>query len=103
MNLCKKSGKKQTGMMSLTTLPGIRWTVDQSGIVLINENSGESCFAGYPEAALWDLMQRGYSFAKIVELFSSIIMENEAIAEEIAAVTFRRWIEQGFLSGVDHG
>jgi hypothetical protein len=76
--------------------PGVRWAVEEDGILL---DDGAGCIAkvGYPDAAVWDFMVRGYRYGQLVELMTHIAGLDEAAAGELVGECLERWAEGGVL------
>ncbi len=82
--------------------PSVRWAVEMYGIFLINEHTGRSGFLGYPQAALWDLMTRNYSYAQTLRVFQAITSLQVNDAERLIMETLEEWTRSGFLTMVTH-
>jgi hypothetical protein len=76
--------------------PGVRWAVEDDGI-LLDDGAGQVAKLGYPEAAIWDLMARGYRHAKLVELVTHIAGLDATAAGALVAECLRRWTARGVL------
>ena len=77
--------------------PGIGWSVEIRNIILINKLTGSVCNLSYPEAAVWDLISRGYSFDKLVGMLSVISAKDSAEAKRFIVQTVDDLTEEGFL------
>jgi hypothetical protein len=71
--------------------------VEDDGILLIDQRSGRSRRLHDSEAALWDLMSRGYSYVQIVAMISAIGSLPAKGAEQLVRSSLAAWLEEGFL------
>jgi len=76
--------------------PGVRWTIEDDGL-LLDDGTGHIAKVGYPDAAIWDLMVRGYRHGKLVELVTHIASLDESAADELVAECLELWAERGVL------
>ena len=97
----KKAMKRNRGSIRVRCESHIRWSVESKGVVLINPDKNEALQLGYPEAALWDLIQRSYSFEKTVKLLSAITLEDEKSTVVFLMKTLQQWVEKGILTVED--
>ena len=77
--------------------PYIRWVVELHGIVVINEKSGAVCSVQYPEAAIWDMISRKYSYEQIVPILCAITSSSSHEVEKLLVESLEQWTETGFL------
>jgi hypothetical protein len=80
--------------------PGVAWVVELDGIILINRGSSNTLRLGYPQAAVWDLANRGLPFERIVSLLSVISALSSEQAGRLVQESFQQWQEQGFFQEV---
>lgn len=78
--------------------PHVKWSVEVWGVILLNEASGLVRSLEYPQAAIWDLINRGYSFEKTKRLVSAITSSGTEAAEELLLESLERWTAEGFLT-----
>ena len=84
--------------------PHTKWAVEMYGIFLINEKTGTSSSLGYPQAAIWDLLTRNYSYPEMLRLLCRITTLQTNEAEKLLAESLEKWINSGFLTMVsNHG
>jgi hypothetical protein len=76
----------------------VKWSVEVRGIVLLNEATGVVRSLEYPQAAIWDLITRGYSFEKTKRLVSAITSLGPEAARELIVASLERWTDDGFLT-----
>ena len=76
--------------------PGVRWVVERSALTL-TDGQGRLLRVDYPEAAIWDLLSRGYSFAKVVVMTSHIAAVGVEVAEALVHGALERWAAGGFI------
>lgn len=83
---------------------GIRWVVETRGITLyregVEENTGTLASLPYPQAALWDLLQR-YRFAEMVELLGYVMNTDPVSARTWALEIIAAWTAAGYLTHED--
>ena len=51
----------------------------------------------YPQAALWDLISRKYSYDKIINMLSVIISEDKKSTKRLVQECINAWLENGYL------
>ena len=84
--------------------PEVAWVVEDDGILLVNRATGTTRFLGYPEAAVWDLLSRGRSFARAVSTLRATTERDAAEAERLVRDCIRQWVDAGILTEAsDHG
>ena len=81
---------------------GVRWSVGTVGVTLVDA-CGEVHTLGYPEAAIFDLLSRRYSFAKVAALTAGIACLDRAGAEALVRSTLERWADCGILERSERG
>ena len=89
--------KRNRGSIRIRCEPHIKWSVESKGVVLIHPERNEVLKLKYPEAAVWDLIQRSYSFEKTVKLLSAITLEDEKTTMVFLMKTLQEWVEKGML------
>ncbi len=84
--------------------PQVTWAVDLAGITVIHSATGCVASLEYHEAALWDLLSRGYSYDRLIALVCAIASLEPQDAEQWVLTTTKEWTEAGLLVKVsDHG
>jgi hypothetical protein len=71
--------------------------VETCGITLIHRGTGTTRSLRYPEAALWDLLSRGYSYERTLSLLCAIASLAPEAAERLLLDSLAAWVEVGFL------
>ncbi len=74
-----------------------RWAVEHEGVFLWNEASGATLKLGYPEAAIWDLLTRRDSRARIATKLTVIASLAPETAATAVSNMVRRLVAEGFL------
>jgi hypothetical protein len=74
----------------------VRWVVEVHGIMLFKSND-EPNFLSYPEASIWDFINRGYAPTKIVELLCAIGQIEKQAAEGFYSECVNGLVESGYL------
>ena len=77
--------------------PHTKWAVDIRGILLMNEESGTVCLLLYPQAAIWDVISRGYSYAQTVRMVCAITSLQADEVEKLLVKSLEAWTRAGFL------
>jgi len=77
--------------------PGVWWAVETDGIVLGGPGAGSARALAYPEAAVWDLLSRGYRMEKVASMMEGIASLPPAAAKRIVAACLRTWVGAGVL------
>ena len=85
-------------MQEYRSMPRVAWAVNTDGIVLTNEATGAVCRLGYPEAAVWDLISRGYSYEVTVSLLCTIGSLTLDSAERLVLESLAAWASGCFLT-----
>jgi hypothetical protein len=75
--------------------PRVKWVVERFTL-RVTDGSGALRTFDYPEAAVWDLMSRGYPFAQVVSMTGHIM----SVGAETADTLVRRSLEQWAASGL---
>lgn len=82
----------------------VGWSVEIDTIRIINQRSGAVCLLGYPEAAVWDLISRGYAYDDLVRLLGVIASFDLSEAKQLVLRTVKDLAGKGFLTqSGDHG
>lgn len=86
-------------MMEYRVSRSVRWSVGRASVTL-TDGKGKIRTLHYPEAAFWDLLSRGYSFAKVVSMTAHIASLDEAAAHGLLCSTLEEWTASGFLERI---
>lgn len=76
--------------------PGVRWVVERFTVTL-TDGQGQVRSLAYPEAAIWDLLSRGYTFDKVVPMIAHIAARDAATAEALVRTTLQDWVGAGLI------
>lgn len=76
---------------------GVKWAVTTGGIFLLHITAGEKVFLKYPQAAVWDLVSRGYSYEQTMSMLRTIASLDDEQAAELLVSCLEGWIKEGFL------
>jgi hypothetical protein len=76
---------------------GVRWAVTTGGILLLHIPDGEKVFLKYPQAVVWDLVSRGYSYEQTKSMLRTITSLDEKQAAELLVSCLEGWVKEGFL------
>lgn len=83
-------------MRSYRLAPGVRWAVERSAVKL-TDAKGTVRTLRYPEAAVWDLLSRGYAFDKVVSMITHIAALDSPGANVLVRTSVEDWAQSGFI------
>lgn len=78
---------------------GVRWGVGGVTVALTCAGSGVRVLR-YPEAAVWDLLSRGYPVAKVASLTEHIASLDSVAADALVRSCLEEWADRGFVERV---
>jgi hypothetical protein len=78
--------------------PNVRWVVERF-TVIVTDGSGRVRALRYPEAAIWDLVSRGYAYDKVVPMMAHIAARDAAEADTLVRTTLENWAGDGLIEG----
>lgn len=78
--------------------PHVVWAVESKGVLLLDKNSGSVLHLDYPQAAVWDLINKSYSFDQTIRMICAIISMNTAQAKQLIVESLDVWTQAGFLT-----
>lgn len=88
-------------MSTYKLAPNVRWAVDRFTVKVTGASGGARTLQ-YPEAAVWDLVSRGYPFAKVVAMITHIAGVDEAGADALVRASLDDWSRNGYIeAGAD--
>lgn len=76
--------------------PDVRWVVERFAVVL-TDGKGTVRTLHYPEAAVWDLLSRGYAFDKVASMITHIAALDAPAADALVRVSVEDWAQGGFI------
>ncbi len=76
--------------------PGVRWAVERTTLTLVDGRGG-ACRLGYPEAAVWDLVSRGYPLAEVARMIAAIASLDPTAADAIIRSAIEGWERAGLI------
>ena len=75
----------------------ISWAVEKEAILLIDhENNTSHCLDGH-QAALWDLISRGYDFDQVILMMGAIGTMDKDASEQFISNTLDDLVKTGYL------
>lgn len=75
----------------------IKWSVENTGVYLINVKKGEGLFLEYPEAALWDFLSSSVPGDNIISMVEAISGMNREMTEVWIEDTLLKWEREGLV------
>jgi hypothetical protein len=75
----------------------VKWAVNMHGIILVNSCKGMVFTLEYPDAAVWDLVSRGYPHEQIIRMLAAIMTLDVSESGRFLQGRLEEWIAQGFL------
>ena len=76
--------------------PGVRWVVERFAVT-VTDGRRTVLTLHYPEAAIWDLLSRGYAFDAVVDLIRHIAAMPAEQAAPLVRTTIDAWRAAGLL------
>lgn len=83
-------------MSTFRIAAGVGWSVGRANLTL-TDGRGHVRTLGYPEAAVWDLLCRGYAFEKVVAMTTHIAELDHHSAEQLVRGSMESWQQAGLL------
>lgn len=83
-------------MTSYRVAPGVHWVVGRATLTVTGAN-GTAVTLGYPDAAVWDFVSRGYAVRDVERLIAPLAALEPAAAAAVVRTAIGKWIESGFL------
>lgn len=90
----KRHGKS---MMKFRCPGEVKWVVAKGGLHLIHIHSGDRLTLAYPQAAVWDLISRGYTVERTAAMVAMIARLDETSARKLVWESLDNWVQLGFL------
>jgi hypothetical protein len=81
--------------------PKVTWLRDASHILVIDGERGETWFLSGREAALWEWLNLGYPYQKILEFLSLLLGASTPEAEKTLRTVLRDWQREGIIHIVE--
>lgn len=78
----------------------VRWAVQAEGLLLIDTGRKKTTLLGYPEAGVWDLINRYHAPETIIRLLAHIADLSPQEAGRFFNECVSRWASDGLLSRV---
>jgi hypothetical protein len=75
--------------------------VETTGL-LLTDGKGNVRFVAYPEAAVWDLVSRGYRDNKVIAMMQSIASLDVETTKHLVLDSLENWTQYGFLYKETH-
>jgi len=82
--------------VAYTLSPGIGWSVERTGLLVTGGEQPR--FLPYPDAALWDLISRGYRYEQVVEMMCHITSLAKRDSVRLIDRLLDEWLGLGLLS-----
>lgn len=78
---------------------GVHWIVGRSALTVVDRR-GAARVVGYPEAAVWDFVVRGYSMAETSTLVAAVAARDVTDAADLVRSAIDGWVGAGLLERV---
>ncbi|MHB0875955.1 MAG: hypothetical protein ACYC5O_07920 [Anaerolineae bacterium] len=88
-------------MMVVVPAAGMLCLRDRERTLLIVSQAGATHWLAGSEAALWDWLLQGHSYASILRLWQVLLSMEAAPAEALLHATLDRWLADGLLEHED--
>ncbi len=75
---------------------GVQWIVGRRTLTVVG-GDGVTKTLGYPDAAVWDFLSRGYSVRDATRLVAAVASLEPAAAEELVRLVVAEWVACGIL------
>lgn len=82
--------------------PHIRWAYDAACILVVNEQTRQAHMLVAEEAAIWDWLMLGYSYAQLIQFIAASSDLPTVQAENHLRQQLQTWQESGLLQKVAH-
>lgn len=81
--------------MRYHTADDVRWCVNRASVTVVARDAARTL--EYPQAAIWDLVSRGYATERVIELTSYIIASDKTDAERLVRDALQAWVGDGLI------
>jgi len=75
---------------------GVYWTVGRTALTIVDP-AGVVSTIGYPDAAVWDFVSRGYDPGEVAGLLAAVAAIERAEAAALVRSAISRWMAGGLL------
>jgi len=96
--LMTASGPMRWPVNRLEPARHVRWAVELEGVVVLNDENGQSIKLVYPQAAIWDFITRGDSTEQIALKIAAVASLAPEAAERLVAQTETELRQGGYLA-----
>ena len=76
--------------------PGAHWVVGRTSLTIVGEE-GSARTLGYPGAAVWDFISRGYPLSDVEALVAAVAALDKPAAEALVRAAIAEWAASGFI------
>jgi hypothetical protein len=91
--------RQETSVMKFRCPGEVNWVVAEGGLHLIHIRKGDRLTLAYPQAAVWDLISRGYTVERTATMVAMIAGLEETSARKLVRECLDNWVQLGFLVG----
>ena len=88
--------ERESAVSPYRVAPGVHWIVGRTALTILDGN-GAARTLGYPEAAVWDFVTRGYSLCDVSRLIAPVASLDPPAARQVVQAAVDGWIASGFL------
>jgi hypothetical protein len=83
-------------MTACRIAPGVHWVVGRTSLTIVDEG-GSAKTLGYPGAAVWDFISRGYPLSDVATLVAAVAALDRPAAEALVRAAVAEWAACGFI------
>ena len=87
-------------MKRVRIVPGTTWTVEPTTLMVV-DTMGVVSRLDYPDAAIWDLLTRGYPPRQVSRMIAAIARLDTGVAEAAVRSAVEAWARVGLVEAVD--
>jgi hypothetical protein len=77
--------------------PAIKWTVEKSGILIVDTEKDQCQLMDCRESAVWELFAQNYALEKAIPMLQAIAGLDRKNAEVLYQESLSKWLQAGYL------
>jgi hypothetical protein len=83
-------------MTACRIAPGVHWVVGRTSLTIVDEE-GTAKALGYPGAAVWDFISRGYPLSDVETLVAAVAALDRPAAQALVRSALAEWAAAGYV------